>query len=257
MENWWLLLVGVVMANSAGVFFAFRDTPRLAGYAPPVRKAAARTTWRSLAGWRAGLPTRSRTPFPPSTSTCGFSVRTSPASATSSTSDCFAASWRAGRVQPPQDHSGRFPPLRRQVRAQPRQRRSPTDRRRTVRLLRPAGPERPRRHAKLPARQARRLPDRREPLQAGPAEPHDQRRPGHDQRRRADHPGQPLPDSGVVEVIDTGPGIPSDQRGRVFDVYYSTKKHGTGLGLPTTRRIVHEHGGTVAWIRGRQGHGSS
>lgn len=51
--------------------------------------------------------------------------------------------------------------------------------------------------------------------------------------------------SGVVEVIDTGPGIPADQLGRVFDVYYSTKKHGTGLGLPTTRRIVHEHGGSI------------
>jgi signal transduction histidine kinase len=53
------------------------------------------------------------------------------------------------------------------------------------------------------------------------------------------------PDGGVVEVIDTGPGIPADQLARVFDVYYSTKKHGTGLGLPTTRRIVHEHGGTI------------
>jgi len=52
-------------------------------------------------------------------------------------------------------------------------------------------------------------------------------------------------DSGAVEVIDTGPGIPADQFGRVFDVYYSTKKHGTGLGLPTSRRIVHEHGGTI------------
>lgn len=54
-----------------------------------------------------------------------------------------------------------------------------------------------------------------------------------------------LPDGGVVEVIDTGPGIPADQLGRVFDVYYSTKKHGTGLGLATTRRIIHEHGGTI------------
>ncbi|HUT01061.1 MAG TPA: ATP-binding protein [Phycisphaerae bacterium] len=50
---------------------------------------------------------------------------------------------------------------------------------------------------------------------------------------------------GVIEVIDTGPGIPPDVRGRVFDVYYSTKKHGTGLGLPTTRRIVREHGGGI------------
>ncbi len=50
---------------------------------------------------------------------------------------------------------------------------------------------------------------------------------------------------GVVEVIDTGPGMPRDEVERIFDVYYSTKKGGTGLGLPTTRRIVQEHGGGI------------
>lgn len=54
------------------------------------------------------------------------------------------------------------------------------------------------------------------------------------QRRRA-----------IIEVIDTGPGMPPDVLGRIFDVYYSTKKQGSGLGLPTTRRIIQEHGGTV------------
>ncbi|HUT01206.1 MAG TPA: ATP-binding protein [Phycisphaerae bacterium] len=52
-------------------------------------------------------------------------------------------------------------------------------------------------------------------------------------------------DRGTVEVIDTGPGMAPDEIGRIFEVYYSTKKRGTGLGLPTTRRIVHEHGGTI------------
>jgi signal transduction histidine kinase len=50
---------------------------------------------------------------------------------------------------------------------------------------------------------------------------------------------------GIVEVVDTGRGIGPDEIGRVFEVYYSTKKHGTGLGLPTSRRIVLEHGGTI------------
>jgi len=50
---------------------------------------------------------------------------------------------------------------------------------------------------------------------------------------------------GIVEVTDTGPGIAPDETGRVFEVYYSTKKRGTGLGLPTTRRIIQEHGGTI------------
>jgi len=50
---------------------------------------------------------------------------------------------------------------------------------------------------------------------------------------------------GVVEVIDTGSGIPRDAACRIFDAYYSTKKGGTGLGLAMTRRIAREHGGSV------------
>ena len=49
----------------------------------------------------------------------------------------------------------------------------------------------------------------------------------------------------LVEVIDTGPGMDEPQRRRIFDAFYSTKKQGTGLGLPTTRRIVREHGGAI------------
>ncbi len=50
---------------------------------------------------------------------------------------------------------------------------------------------------------------------------------------------------GFVEVIDTGPGIPPEEAGKVFQVYYSSKAQGTGLGLPTTRRILQEHGGSI------------
>ena len=49
----------------------------------------------------------------------------------------------------------------------------------------------------------------------------------------------------VIEVIDTGTGIAPENLPKVFQVYYSTKKCGTGLGLPTTRRIVREHGGNI------------
>jgi len=52
-------------------------------------------------------------------------------------------------------------------------------------------------------------------------------------------------DRAVLEVIDTGRGIPPDQLPKVFQVYYSTKKQGSGLGLPTTRRIIREHDGTM------------
>ncbi len=49
----------------------------------------------------------------------------------------------------------------------------------------------------------------------------------------------------LVEVIDTGPGIPPQDLPKVFQVYYSTKAHGSGLGLPTTRRIIREHNGDI------------
>jgi len=49
----------------------------------------------------------------------------------------------------------------------------------------------------------------------------------------------------IIEVIDTGAGVAPENLNRIFEAYYSTKKRGIGLGLPTTRRIVREHGGTI------------
>ncbi|WP_432798953.1 sensor histidine kinase [Poriferisphaera sp. WC338] len=46
-----------------------------------------------------------------------------------------------------------------------------------------------------------------------------------------------------IHVIDTGPGISKESKEKIFQPYFSTKKGGTGLGLPTSRRIVEEHGG--------------
>lgn len=48
-----------------------------------------------------------------------------------------------------------------------------------------------------------------------------------------------------VEISDTGVGIPEEIRERIFNVYFSTKPGGTGLGLPTAKRIVEEHGGSI------------
>jgi signal transduction histidine kinase len=59
-----------------------------------------------------------------------------------------------------------------------------------------------------------------------------------------------------VLVIDSGPGIPEDQRARIFEPYYSTKKSGSGLGLPTARRILEEHGGTLT-VDSEVGRGTS
>jgi two-component system sensor kinase FixL len=49
-----------------------------------------------------------------------------------------------------------------------------------------------------------------------------------------------------VTVADAGPGIPSDVRERIFTPFFTTKARGTGLGLPTAKRIVEAHGGTIA-----------
>lgn len=50
-----------------------------------------------------------------------------------------------------------------------------------------------------------------------------------------------------VDVIDTGPGIPAVWRERVWQVYFSRKKGGSGLGLPTARRIAEEHAGSLTF----------
>ena len=49
----------------------------------------------------------------------------------------------------------------------------------------------------------------------------------------------------AITVADTGPGIPEDIRERVFEPFFSTKHKGSGLGLPTAKRIIDAHGGRL------------
>jgi nitrogen fixation/metabolism regulation signal transduction histidine kinase len=56
-----------------------------------------------------------------------------------------------------------------------------------------------------------------------------------------------------VEIADTGPGIPEDMKERIFDPYYTTKKHGTGLGLAMAYRIIQDHGGKISMETGPAG----
>lgn len=61
---------------------------------------------------------------------------------------------------------------------------------------------------------------------------------------------QSLPGNGArgtlqLRFVDTGPGIPREEREKVFTPYFSTKATGFGLGLAITRKIVEDHGGRI------------
>lgn len=58
-----------------------------------------------------------------------------------------------------------------------------------------------------------------------------------------------------IHTIDTGPGMQSSELENIFLPYVSTKVGGSGLGLPTMRRIVEEHGGRME-VHSKPGHGS-
>jgi len=65
-------------------------------------------------------------------------------------------------------------------------------------------------------------------------------RPAHIRERRNTGPARIL-----VTIKDTGPGIPSEDMGRLFEPFFTTKEEGTGLGLAITRHIIEEHLGTI------------
>ncbi len=74
---------------------------------------------------------------------------------------------------------------------------------------------------------------------------------------RASIRGQDL----VVEVTDTGPGVPAEDRQRIFDAFQQGARHpeqteGTGLGLTLSKRILELHGGRI-WVESEAGRGST
>ncbi len=56
-----------------------------------------------------------------------------------------------------------------------------------------------------------------------------------------------------VHVDDAGPGMAEDARARVFDLFYSTKTQGTGLGLSLSRQIALAHGGSLDCVARPEG----
>jgi len=59
-----------------------------------------------------------------------------------------------------------------------------------------------------------------------------------------------------VAITDQGIGIPKEHLPRIFDPYFSTKQHGSGLGLATTYSIIKNHGGLIG-VESRPGQGTT
>ena len=49
----------------------------------------------------------------------------------------------------------------------------------------------------------------------------------------------------VLEISDTGPGIPEENVKKIFDPFFTTKPSGTGLGLTISNRIIEAHKGRI------------
>jgi signal transduction histidine kinase len=51
----------------------------------------------------------------------------------------------------------------------------------------------------------------------------------------------------LVAVRDSGPGIPENQQGKLFEAFWTTKNHGLGIGLHISRSIIESHGGRLSF----------
>ncbi len=65
-----------------------------------------------------------------------------------------------------------------------------------------------------------------------------------------------------IDIGDRGPGIPEDERARIFDMFYSVERgdrgrHGTGLGLTICQGMIGAHGGSVEALAGPDGRGTT
>jgi len=63
------------------------------------------------------------------------------------------------------------------------------------------------------------------------------------------------PDGVALDMIDTGVGMDEKTRSQIFDAFFSTKRGGSGLGLPMTRKIIEAHGGSIS-LQSEPAHGT-
>jgi C4-dicarboxylate-specific signal transduction histidine kinase len=60
----------------------------------------------------------------------------------------------------------------------------------------------------------------------------------------------------VVSVTDSGVGLPPQQAEQIFNAFFTTKPHGTGMGLRISRSIIESHGGRL-WAADNSTRGAS
>jgi signal transduction histidine kinase len=70
-----------------------------------------------------------------------------------------------------------------------------------------------------------------------------------------DRIGQLTPNTAVLRIVDEGPGIPAEIREKIFDLYFTTKSGGSGIGLAMTYRILQLHYGSVE-VQSKEGRGT-
>jgi signal transduction histidine kinase len=59
----------------------------------------------------------------------------------------------------------------------------------------------------------------------------------------------------IVSVSDTGVGLPPEQSDHLFETFFTTKPHGTGMGLSISRSIISAHGGRL-WAEPNEPNGA-
>jgi signal transduction histidine kinase len=60
----------------------------------------------------------------------------------------------------------------------------------------------------------------------------------------------------LIQISDTGSGISPDRLPHIFDAYYSSRPQGSGLGLPTAKKIIDAHKGSIS-VNSEPGKGTS
>ena len=63
-------------------------------------------------------------------------------------------------------------------------------------------------------------------------------------------------DRGTIEIADTGCGLTPEERDRIFTPYYTTKGHGTGLGLAVAQSVISDHNGSIS-VQSEPGRGTT